>query len=52
MVDVGQGTIDFRRIFARREQAGIRHYFVEHDDPPDPLAFARASYAYLRGLEL
>ena len=52
MVDVGQGTIDFRRIFARREQAGIRHYFVEHDDPPDPLAFARASYRYLRGLEL
>jgi sugar phosphate isomerase/epimerase len=52
MVDVGQGTIDFRRIFARREQAGIRHYFVEHDDPADPLGFARASYRYLRGLEL
>ena len=49
MVDVGQGTIDFRRIFARREQAGIRHYFVEHDDPPDPLAFARASYAVPAG---
>jgi sugar phosphate isomerase/epimerase len=52
MVDVGRGTIDFRRIFARREQAGIRHYFVEHDDPADPLAFARASYEYLRGLKL
>jgi sugar phosphate isomerase/epimerase len=51
-VDVGRGTIDFRRILARRQQAGIRHFFVEHDDPPDPLAFARASYDYLKRLEL
>lgn len=51
-VDVGRGTIDFRRILARREQAGIRHAFVEHDDPANPLAFARASYDYLARLEL
>lgn len=51
MVDVGRGTIDFKRIFARRREAGIQHFFVEHDDPPDPLGFARASYAFLRRLE-
>ena len=51
MVDVGQGTIDFKRIFARRREAGIRHFFVEHDDPPDPLGFARASYTFLSRLE-
>jgi sugar phosphate isomerase/epimerase len=51
-VDVGRGTIDFRRILARRHQAGIRHFFAEHDDPPDPLNFARASYQYLSRLEL
>jgi sugar phosphate isomerase/epimerase len=51
MVDVGRGTIDFRRIFARRREAGIRHFFVEHDDPPDPLGFARASYTFLSRLE-
>ncbi len=51
MVDVGQGRIDFVRIFARARQAGIRHYFVEHDNPPDPLESARRSHAYLRGLE-
>lgn len=51
MVDVGRGTIDFGRIFARRRSAGIRHFFVEHDDPPDPLGFARASYTFLRRLE-
>ncbi|MGH3994988.1 MAG: sugar phosphate isomerase/epimerase family protein, partial [Pseudonocardiaceae bacterium] len=51
-VDVGRGTIDFRRILARREQAGIRHAFVEHDDPADPLAFAGASYDYLERIGL
>jgi sugar phosphate isomerase/epimerase len=51
MVDVGRGTIDFRSIFARRQQAGIRHFFVEHDEPADPLGFARASYGFLRRLE-
>jgi hypothetical protein len=48
---LGQRTIDFRRILARREQAGIRHVFVEHDDPPEPLAFAQASYDYLKALK-
>ena len=50
MVDVGAGAIDWARIFARREQAGIEHYFVEHDEPADPLASVTASYRYLRGL--
>jgi sugar phosphate isomerase/epimerase len=51
MTDVGRGTIDWKRIFARREQAGIRHFFVEHDQPADPFASIRASYAYLARLK-
>ena len=51
MVDVGKGQIDFASLFARREQAGIKHFFVEHDEPADPLASARDSYNYLRQLE-
>ncbi len=31
MVDVGAGGIDFAAIFARAEQAGLKHFFVEHD---------------------
>ena len=50
MVDVGAGTINFANIFARREQAGIRYAFVEHDDPPNPLATLRASFAHLAQL--
>jgi sugar phosphate isomerase/epimerase len=51
MVDVGVGDINFKAIFARREQAGIQHFFVEHDEPPDAWASVAASYRYLRGLE-
>lgn len=48
--DVGAGTIDYRRIFRERKRAGVRHFLVEHDQPADELATARASYGYLRAL--
>jgi sugar phosphate isomerase/epimerase len=51
MVDVGAGKIDWKRIFAKREQAGIRHFFVEHDQPPQPFDDIAASYKYLSQLE-
>lgn len=50
MVEVGRGTIDFARLFARREEAGIRHFFVEHDNPRDPMASIATSYQAVRGL--
>ncbi|MDQ6873344.1 MAG: sugar phosphate isomerase/epimerase [Gemmatimonadota bacterium] len=50
MVDVGQGKIDFRSIFAQSEKAGFKHYFVEHDQPADPIATIRNSYNYLHAL--
>lgn len=51
MVDVGQGKIEWKRIFAKREQAGIRHFFVEHDQPPQPFDDIAMSYNYLKNLE-
>lgn len=51
MVEVGRGTIDFRRIAAAGEHAGVEHYFVEHDQPADAMASARTSYEYLHALE-
>ena len=50
MVDVGKGTIDFRRIFAARLRAGMTNVFVEHDEPADPWASVSASYDYLKKL--
>jgi len=51
MVEVGAGKIEFKKIFAHSDQAGIRHYFVEHDEPADPFASIRASCEYLKRLE-
>ena len=51
MTEVGAGSINFRGIFADGEKGGIRHYFVEHDQPADPIASIRSSYNYLASLE-
>ena len=50
LADVGTGIIDWKRIFAHSEQAGIKHYFVEHDNPKNGLETARVSYEYLEKL--
>ncbi len=47
MADVGQGSIDFKSIFAR---AQFQHYFVERDDTTDPLTSARVSEQALKAL--
>lgn len=52
MMPVGSGTIDFARILARRAQAGVRHLFVEHDEPPDAWGSVGESMRYLRGLRV
>jgi sugar phosphate isomerase/epimerase len=48
--DVGAGMLPFAEIFAQRASAGIEHFFVEHDEPADPLASIRASYNHLKQL--
>jgi sugar phosphate isomerase/epimerase len=52
MTDVGAGRIPWTAIFAHREQAGIRHAFIEHDAPADPLASVKHGYEYLRRLDM
>ncbi len=49
---VGRGTLDWPRIFAASETAGLRHAFLEADTPPDgdSLGFARDSTAYVESL--
>jgi sugar phosphate isomerase/epimerase len=50
MTEVGKGVIDWKAIFAKADLGGIKHYFVEHDDPKDPFASAQTSYEYLEKL--
>jgi sugar phosphate isomerase/epimerase len=52
ITDVGSGgdTIDWKRIFAHSKEAGIKHYFVEHDVPKVPLDSLKSSYDYVKQL--
>jgi sugar phosphate isomerase/epimerase len=50
MTAAGSGAIDWKRIFARADQAGIKHYFFEDDKPKDPFAILADSYKYLSQL--
>lgn len=52
MTEAGSGAIDWKGIFAGSEQAGIRHYFVEHDQPKNAMESARLSYEYLSRVRL
>lgn len=50
LTEVGSGKVDWKRIFAHSEQAGIKHYIVEHDHPKEPLESIKKSYEYLVNL--
>jgi sugar phosphate isomerase/epimerase len=51
MVDVGDGVIDWARIFKHADIGGIEYYFVEHDEPTAPADVAVGkSYRYLKAL--
>jgi sugar phosphate isomerase/epimerase len=51
MADVGQGSVDWKRIFAQSGKAGIKHYFVENDDPKSAFDDIKISYDYLHDLK-
>ena len=50
MTDVGKGEIDWKTIFAKSDLGGIKHYFVEFDNPKSPFDSIQASYGYLEKL--
>jgi len=45
MVPVGQGSINWKRLFTAAKKAGVKNYFVEMD-----LESMKASYAFLKNL--
>lgn len=46
--EVGNGSIDFKSIFAAAKTSGMEYYFVEQDQTPgDPIASITTSYANL-----
>jgi sugar phosphate isomerase/epimerase len=48
--DLGEGVIDFRRIFRSTRPLEVEEYIVENDEPVDPLKCAKTGYDYLANL--
>ncbi len=51
LADVGQGSIDWKNLFAHAGKAGIKHYFVENDDPKSVFDDIKISYDFLNKLQ-
>jgi len=46
---VGNGTIDFKKIFAANKKAGMQYFFVEQDRcPGSPFDSITTSIAYIK----
>ncbi|HEY7595333.1 MAG TPA: sugar phosphate isomerase/epimerase [Actinophytocola sp.] len=48
--DLGEGTIDFPRIFRSTYPLEVEEYIVENDEPVDALKCADTGYRYLRNI--
>jgi hypothetical protein len=48
--EVGSGIVDFTRIFADAKESGVKYFFVEQDQAPQPLENVTNSYRYLNKL--
>jgi sugar phosphate isomerase/epimerase len=46
-VPIGQGQVDWKKLFRAAKKAGVKNYFVEMD-----LDLMKASYPYLNGLNV
>jgi sugar phosphate isomerase/epimerase len=45
--EVGNGVIDFQKIFSNATESGMQHFFVEQDISADPMASIATSYKYI-----
>lgn len=48
ITEVGRGTIDWPSIFHVLKDAGVKYYFVEQDESPQPLESAKMNLDYLK----
>jgi sugar phosphate isomerase/epimerase len=48
--DLGEGTIDFPRIFRATHPLEVEEYIVENDEPVDALKCADTGFRYLRNV--
>ncbi len=45
--EIGNGGVDFKRIFAASKESGMQYFFVEQDGATHPIESITTSYNYL-----
>ena len=50
MMHVGAGTLDFKKIIAAGRKVGLKHWYIEHDNPKEDIASITASAAAMKKL--
>lgn len=45
--DIGEGTLDWPKLYSEAKARGARWFVLEHDKPSDPVRFARTGRAYV-----
>jgi sugar phosphate isomerase/epimerase len=48
ILPVGQGVVDYKRIFANAKSSGMKHFFVEHDMPENAFESLATSMKYMK----
>ena len=46
--EVGNGIINYKKVFECAKESGMTHFFVEQDVSPDPLASIQKSFQYIQ----
>jgi sugar phosphate isomerase/epimerase len=46
--EIGNGSIDIPAVLKAADSAGVKHYFVEQDQTPNPIASLKQSFTYLQ----
>ncbi|MBV6646398.1 MAG: sugar phosphate isomerase/epimerase [Cyclobacteriaceae bacterium] len=48
--EIGNGVIDFKKIFAEAKTSGMKHFFIEQDSSDDPMKSVAISYKNLKAM--
>lgn len=50
VLPVGEGVLDYKKYFSSAHQAGLRYYFIEHENPQDAIASIRESIQSIKAI--
>lgn len=50
ILELGKGSIEFKRIFDHAADSGMKYFFVEQDGAPNPIENITTSYNYIHAL--